>query len=212
VTARVVAGLREPVSDRHGFDRGTPTDRPYIEAHLAAHAADVRGRVLEVKEALYATRVGGARVAHVDVVDVDPTNPHADLVADLDEEGALEASAYDCVILTQVLEFLRPHRALPQLYRALAPGGVLLMTVPFVCRLEAPTGDRWRISPDGLRQLLDEVLPPSAECTVSGRGNLTAALALLAGLSAEECGRPQDRPDDWRFPVVTLARVRKPLP
>lgn len=40
----------DPVSRTFGFDRGKPVDRWYIERFLAAHADDVRGRVLEVAE------------------------------------------------------------------------------------------------------------------------------------------------------------------
>jgi hypothetical protein len=108
-----VRRIEQPISASYGFERGTPVDRPYIEAHLAAHAADVAGRVLEVKDDEYARRYGGTRVTHVDVVDVDAENPRATIVADLDQPGVLAADSYDCIILTQVLEFLRPERALP---------------------------------------------------------------------------------------------------
>lgn len=210
LAVRVLGRLEQPLSADYGFDRGTPADRPYIESYLAEHAAEVRGRVLEVKTDAYARRFGGAAVERVDVVDIDPDNPRATIIADLNEPDVLPEDAYDCIVLTQVLEFLHPQRALVHLYRALAPGGVLLLTVPFLCRLETPEGDRWRLSPDGLRVLLADVLPRTAVCTVRGRGNLTAAVALLVGAAAEESGRPQDRPDDWRFPVVTLARVQRP--
>lgn len=202
--------MDEPVSEIYGFDRGTAVDRPYIEEFLAAHASDVRGRVLEVKDAAYATRFGGADVTHVDVVDIDPTNDSATIVADLNEPGVLPPDSYNCMILTQVLEFLRPEPVLEHLYDALAPGGVLLISVPFLARLETPQDDRWRLSPDGLREVLGDVLPAGASTQVTGRGNLAAAVALMVGLSAEECGRPDARPDDWRFPVVCLARVQKP--
>jgi SAM-dependent methyltransferase len=212
VLAAVVRRIEQPISASYGFDRGTPVDRPYIEAHLTAHATDVRGRVLEVKDDEYARRYGGSAVTHVDVVDVDPSNPDATIVADLDQPGVLAIDSYDCIILTQVLEFLRPELALVELYRALAPGGVLLITVPFLGRLETPEGDRWRPSPDGLRKVLAEVLPAEAVTSVQGRGNLAGALAVLAGLASEESGRPHRRPDDWRFPIVSLARVLKPVP
>ena len=39
-----------PFSRRFGFDRGLPVDRYYIERFLVAHAHDVRGRVLEIKD------------------------------------------------------------------------------------------------------------------------------------------------------------------
>jgi len=51
-----------PLSREFGFDRGAPVDRRYIEGFLTRHAADVRGRVLEVKDAAYTRRFGGARV------------------------------------------------------------------------------------------------------------------------------------------------------
>ncbi len=212
VVSAVLRRMDEPVSEIYGYDRGTAVDRPYIEEFLAAHASDVRGRVLEVKDAAYATRFGGPDVVHVDVVDIDPTNPLATIVADLNEPGVLAPDSYDCMVLTQVLEFLRPEPVLGHLYEALAPGGVLLITVPFLARLETPQHDRWRLSPDGLREVLADALPHGALTEVAGRGNLAAAVALLVGLSAEECGHPSGRPDDWRFPVVCLARVQKPLP
>ncbi|MGH7267672.1 MAG: glycosyltransferase [Candidatus Rokuibacteriota bacterium] len=40
-----------PVDANWGYGRGTPIDRYYIERFLEAHAADVRGTVLEVQEA-----------------------------------------------------------------------------------------------------------------------------------------------------------------
>jgi hypothetical protein len=207
---RAFRRLDGPLSDWYGFDRGTPIDRPYIEAFLAAHAADVRGRVLEVKSDDYARRFGGARVRAVDVVDVDADNAHATLVADLNVAGALEPSAYDCVLLTQTLQFLTPSIALPQLYAALVPGGVLLVTTSALTRQETPDTDRWRLPPAGLLDLLLTWLPPEAEVQVEGRGNAVAAAASLLGMVVQELSPAQLAPVDWRFPVVSLARVHRP--
>jgi hypothetical protein len=60
-----------PLSREFGFDRGAPVDRRYIEGFLTRHAGDVRGRVLEVKDAAYTRRFGGERVEVSDVLDVD---------------------------------------------------------------------------------------------------------------------------------------------
>ena len=49
----------DPVSRMYGADRGKPVDRWYIERFLAAHTADVRGRVLEVAETTYTEWYGG---------------------------------------------------------------------------------------------------------------------------------------------------------
>lgn len=49
---------REPFSAKYGFERGMPVDRIYIEDFLARHAADIRGAVLEVKNAECTSRLG----------------------------------------------------------------------------------------------------------------------------------------------------------
>src|SRR6266511_3377036 len=65
-----------PVSDRYGYDRGTPVDRYYIERFLSEHAECIRGNVLEVKDAHYTRRFGSGARSHV--VDIDRDNPDAD--------------------------------------------------------------------------------------------------------------------------------------
>src|SRR5262245_28966028 len=57
-----------PFSRRFGFDRGLPVDRYYIERFLVAHAHDIHGRVLEVKDDDYTRRYGGDRVTRSDVL------------------------------------------------------------------------------------------------------------------------------------------------
>lgn len=59
------------VSDRHGYDRGTPIERYYIERFLSEHAQRIRGSVLEVKDARYTRRFGRGTRPHV--VDIDRT-------------------------------------------------------------------------------------------------------------------------------------------
>lgn len=199
-----------PVSDWYGFDRGTPIDRPYIEAYLTRHAADIRGRVLEIKSDDYARRFGGTRLDRVEVLDVDADNPHATLVADLDVPGVLPRETYDCVLLTQTLQFLNPAVALPTLYQSLLPGGVMIVTTSALTRLETADTDRWRLPPTGLRELYCTLLPPDAEIEVEGRGNAVAAAAFALGLAVEELGVRRLEPVDWRYPVVSLSRVRRP--
>ena len=205
----LLRSLHGPVSQQYGFDRGTPVDRPYIEAFLKQHCSDVRGHVLEVKDDTYARRFGGSRVSDVDVVDIDQTNSRATLVADLDDPDSLPGDRYDCVLLTQTFQFLEPGRALPTLYRSLRPGGSLLITTGVLCRLETPTTDKWRLPPAGLEALLRQHLPDDAQLDVTAHGNAVAAAAFILGLSVEDVGGAT-LPDDWRFPVVTTARVVRP--
>ena len=206
---RLLRSLDGPISVQYGYDRGVPVDRPHIEGFLERHADAIRGRVLEVKDAAYAHRFGGERVTAVDVVDIDSTNVDATIVADLSEPGSLPVATYDCIILTQVLEFLRPD-ALPNLYGALRPGGTLLISMPVLCRLEAPPLDLWRLTASGLEAALRRELP-DAVIETEQHGNVTVAVAFLLGLAVEDLDDDAYRVEDDCFPVVSLAAVRRPV-
>jgi FkbM family methyltransferase len=199
-----------PFSEVYGFDRGTPLDRPYIADFLRARSSLIRGTVLEVQDPYY-TRAFGAGVVASDVVDLNPENPLATIVADLNLDGALPAERYDCIILTQTLQFLDPPRALRNLYAALAPGGVLLLTVPCLARSEDGYRDadylRW--TPPGLVRQLEQCLP-GATVQVEGRGNILTCVAYLLGISAEEIDPEEVAQYDPDHPLLALAEVRKP--
>lgn len=199
-----------PFSERYGWDRGTPVDRVYIEGFLARHAADVRGEVLEVRDSGYTERFGTA-VTGSHVLDIDPANSSATVVADLSEAGTLSQGRFDCFILTQTLQYVRdPAAALQNAWQALAPGGVLLLTVPTIARVDWPLGadDLWRWTPAGLRRLIADAVP-GAEADVEGHGNLLAATAFLMGLAAEELTREEIGVFDPLYVVVSAARVVK---
>src|SRR5579864_8443482 len=94
-----------PLSAGWGFDRGTPIDRYYIERFLGAHRSDIRGHVLEVADSRYTDRFG-ADVEASDVLDVSAENPRATLIADLGRPETLPEERYDCVVLTQTLQYV----------------------------------------------------------------------------------------------------------
>lgn len=201
-----------PFSPYFGYERGTPVDRPAIEAFLDRHRHDVRGRVAEIKDGAYARRVGGDRVAELVIVDVDRANTQATLIADLCEPGSLPAGHIDCWIVTQTLQFVTDvEAALANLYQSLAPGGVLLLTVPALSRVDPASRrhDRWRFTPTGLDTMLRRILP-DAEVRAGGHGNVLVAVAALMGLAAEELAPAELALDDPDFPVVAWARVAKP--
>ena len=198
-----------PVSDDWGYDRGTPIDRFYFEEFLQEHRNDVRGDVLDVKDARYATRVGEERLTRVHVLDIDDSNPEATVIADLAEHESLPAEAYDCVLLMQTLQVIRrPEVALANVWRSLKPGGALLLTVPSVSKLDV-VRDLWRFTPAGIEELVFATCP-SGEPDVCGYGNVLACSAFLNGFAAEELRRDDLRRHDPDFPVVVCARVVKP--
>ena len=100
-----------PLDDAFGFGRGTPVDRYYIDRFLTERAGDVRGRVLEIKDAAYTEQFGDGHVTHSDVLDIDASNPLATVVADLADAATVPDDTYDCVILTQTLQLVYDVRA-----------------------------------------------------------------------------------------------------
>src|ERR687897_2990393 len=88
-----------PLSDHWGRDRGTPVDRYYIERFLAEERNAIRGRVLEVMNSEYTERFGVA-VEQRDVIDIDPSNEDATIVADLAAPHSVPSDLFDCFILT----------------------------------------------------------------------------------------------------------------
>ena len=200
-----------PVSARYGFDRGTPIDRVFIDGFFELHADDITGRVLEVRDAGFTERFGRG-VTQVDVVDIDPTNDRATIVADLADAGSLPADSFDCAIVAQTLQYVRDlDTTLANLWSSLAPGGVLLVTVPAVAKLDHDLLDidRWRFNAAGLRTAI-EAACPDAHLDVGSRGNVLTAVAFLMGLAAEELRAGELATDDPSFPMLTFARARKP--
>jgi SAM-dependent methyltransferase len=200
----------QPVSDFYGFDRGTPVDRVYIEHFIDANAHLIRGGVLEVRDDRYCAR-HPERILRTSVVDIAATNPRADLIADLTLPGSLPEASYDCVILTQTLQYLgAPAAALRNCHQALRPGGSLLISCPAVGRLcvSRPGDDLWRFTPPGLDRLLR--VNWAGPFTVTGYGNLRTCLATLVGEAAEELGPAETWAHDPRFPLVACAVATRP--
>lgn len=204
---------QKPVSDRFGFDRGTPIDRHYTDAFLATHARDVRGVVGEIADDAYARRYGSPLVERVEIIDVDASNPRATIIADLANEDELPASAFDCLIVTQTLQYTAdPLAALRNCAAALRPGGTLLLAVPALTphdAIEPDDSDRWRFWPAGLRSLVEEAFPNTV-IEVEAHGNLVVATAFLQGIAAEELRPAELAAHDMRYPIVVHARVVMP--
>lgn len=202
----------QPVSTYYGCDRGSPVDRVYIERFLEEHAGDVGGGVLEVRDARYTERFGGAQVTGSDILDIDPANEHATIVTDLGAPGALPQARFDCAIITQTLQYVsRPLTAVENLRSTLGPGGVAFITVPCASRIdpELEKADRWRFTPLGLETVLRQA-GEWAELEVRGYGNVLTGVAFLMGISAEELREGELSDYDPHFPLVACARARKP--
>jgi len=201
---------REPLSDDHGLDRGTPIDRRYIEAFLKARRRVIHGRVIEIEDNTYTTMFGADRVAESIVVDIDATNPRATLITDLQEVGSLSRDVHDCIILTQTLHLLRrPDHCLVNCFRALRAGGVLLATAPSVSRVSPtyPDDDFWRFTPAGMAELFARHWP--SDFTVHAYGSLRTCVAFLLGVVQEDLPDAVLDDHDPRFPLTVAAEAHK---
>lgn len=93
--------------------------------------------------------------AVLETLDIEP-GAGATYTADLCvRNNNVPSDRFDCVFCTEVLEHtLQPFDAVRELRRVLAPGGRLIVSVPFNLRIHGPLPDCWRFTEHGLRSLL----------------------------------------------------------
>ena len=207
-----------PVSDNFGLDRGQPIDRYYIEKFLSRHAADIRGRVLEIGDPRYTRQFGGDKVTQSDVLHVNLQKPDVTIIGDLAGADHIPSDAFDCLILTQTLQYLYDVKAaLTTCCRILKPGGVMLATFPGISRVTRPSygetwEDTWRFTKRGAEKIFGEVFS-AGSAVVTAYGNVLAALAFLHGLAADEL-RPDelDTQDADLEVLITVRAVKSEAP
>jgi SAM-dependent methyltransferase len=190
--AYVLSHSPGPISKMVGTDRGTAIDRVIIQAFMEHQRERVRGRVLEVKDRDYTTRYGGSRVSRSDVLDINRENKTATLIDDIRSLGSVPDGAYDCFIVTQVLQYVDDlDAAIRTIRRVLAPGGSAIVTVPTVGKLDGHedkvAGHYWRLTPDSARHLFSRHFGTDpADLEIHGWGNSRLAAAFLSGLCVED--------------------------
>jgi glycosyltransferase involved in cell wall biosynthesis len=202
-----------PVSTDFGFDRGTPIDRHYIEQFLQSRAGYVAGHVLEMMDDTYCRRFGGSRIVQQDILDLSGDNPSATIVGDICDPRTLPANRYDCMVMTQMLQFIFDVRAaVAQMHRALKPGGVVLLTVPGVSAIEASPSRRgswcWSLTSVAAHRLFSDVFGAD-NVEVRARGNVYAATTFLHGLALEEVDKARLDIDDPSYAVIVTVCARK---
>jgi SAM-dependent methyltransferase len=185
-------------------------DRYYIERFLAEERDAIRGHVLEVMNADY-TELFGAAVERRDVLDIDPANEAATIVADLSAADSVPTNLFDCFILTQTLQYIYDLRAaVEHAHRILRPGGTLLCTVPAVSRIARLQleSEYWRVTPAACSRLFGDVFA-GGDVAVRGHGNVLTTVAFLVGMAVEELSSRELDRDDPFFPLVVTVRATK---
>lgn len=119
--------------------------------------SSAQGRLLDAGCGTMPYRGDLPRVTEYTSVDVETRDPRVDLVADLEDLSALDGESFDSVLCSEVLEHVRhPQRVIGELHRVLKPGGVIILSTPFLCRLHEEPHDYFRYTSHGLRILLEE--------------------------------------------------------
>jgi peptidoglycan/xylan/chitin deacetylase (PgdA/CDA1 family)/SAM-dependent methyltransferase len=202
----------EPIGRYWGIDRGHPIDRHYMERFLERRAGAIRGRVLEFEEPRYTTMFGGDAVTQSDVLDVGG-GPGVTYSCRLEEGHELPAGGFDCIICTQVFQYIYDVRgALRTLHRVLKPGGCLLLTVPGITPIRDGDewGDHWHwtFTEASISRLCSEAFgKDSLEIEVFG--NVLAATGFLHGLADSELTPEELGHVDPDYTVIIGAQVVK---
>jgi SAM-dependent methyltransferase len=149
---------------------------------LAAELPAAQGSVLDVGCGAqpYRCLLGpGVKYVAIDTADAEAHFGYSmpDTIYYRGDEWPVAPESADVVLCTETLEHvLQPHEMLMQAFRALRPGGTLLLTVPFSARWHYVPYDYWRFTPSGLKHLLEGA--GFGEVFIRARGNrLTVACA-----------------------------------
>jgi SAM-dependent methyltransferase len=201
-----------PIDPNWGFERGTPIDRVYVEDFVGAHAGDIRGHVLEIAAPDYTTRFGHG-VERVDILMATEGNPQATIVGDLTGAPQIPSDSFDCAIVTQTLQFVYDVRAaLATLHRILAPGGVLLATVPGITKISPPEdeeyGEWWHYTARSAKRLGEEVFG-TGNVETRSYGNVLTAAGFLYGLAASDLTPDELAAHDRLYEVIVGVRAVK---
>jgi SAM-dependent methyltransferase len=205
-----------PISRAFGLDRGRAVDRFYIERFLAAHAGDIRGAVLEIGDATYTRQFGAAAVVRSEVLHSAPGNPAATVVGDLTRQDCFATGTFDCIVLTQTLQFIFDvPAAVASAWHWLKPGGLVLATVPGISQISRYDmdrwGDFWRFTSLSARRVFESAFRPEL-VHVEAHGNVLAATAFLYGLAVEDLLPAELAVDDPDYELLIAVRAVKEQP
>lgn len=142
------------------------SDASWALTHLVAKAYEralpqhARGRLVDLgcgTVPLYAAyRPLVSEITCVDWAGNKHNARHLDVEHDLNQPLPLPNDAFDTVVLSDVLEHIRqPEQLLAEVQRILAPGGKLLLNVPFFYWLHEQPYDFYRYSEHALRAFVE---------------------------------------------------------
>ena len=132
---------------------------------VTAHRAELRGPFLEVGSRDYGstqdlrTLFPGETYVRVDMSEGQSVDRVIDLTLAFDEiDAKLEGSRFGTIFCLSVMEHCeQPFRMAENLTGLLAPGGKLVLSVPFAWKFHGYPSDYWRFTHEGVKKLFPEL-------------------------------------------------------
>ena len=129
------------------------------------HRAGLDGPVLEIGAKDYGNTPSfrplfeGMEYVGLDMADGPGVDQVLDMTRDFAEvDSALDERRFGTIFCLSVLEHCRdPFKMCANITRLLAPGGTLLVSVPFSWERHGYPSDYWRFTPDGVKVLFPEL-------------------------------------------------------
>ena len=89
-------------------------------------------------------------------LEMQPRSEDVTYVGDVQDMPMVAADSYDTAVCLETLEHVpEPWRAVGEIYRILAPGGKVILSVPHLSRLHDAPHDYYRYTAYGVRHLLE---------------------------------------------------------
>jgi len=202
----------KPISNIYGSERGMPIDRYYIEEFLDQNKKHIQGDCLEIEDNNYTLKYGEQRVKKSDILDINHVNRRATIYGDLRKLNNVSNNSYDCIILTQVLQYIDDcESAVEECYRILKPRGVLLATFPSIGRVDCAAGvdgDFWRFTTASANYIFSKFFL-KINLEIKAWGNVLVGLGFWVGLAREELTKRELNYLDQNFPCLMTVKAIK---
>lgn len=174
--------------------------RRALHRAIAEVAADLRGRILDAGCGTQPYRRLLREASQVVGVDLSRTEGRRPDVLFDGHRLPFRDGSFDGVLCNQVLEHVfTPEQFLRELLRVLAPGGRLVLTVPFAWGEHEQPHDAARYTSFGLRDLLER-----AGFRLRCQRKLVGGVAAMAALLADQMNRGLRR---WPAPLRLALRA-----
>ena len=205
--------ILSPISNVFGLDRGKPIDRYFIENFLNEKKDLIKGVVLEIGDNKY-TRMFGDSVIKSEILTYDLNDKRKNIIiGDLTKYDNFEKGKYDCIILTQTLNFIYDYKkAISGVLYLLKEGGTVIVTTSGISQISdydnKRWGDFWRFTEIGLRKSFEEVFAEENINTKS-YGNVLSSISYLHGISSEELSIKELEFNDPNYPLLITLTAKK---